>query len=181
MGPSCPCCRRPPPRVAPCPTRLRRRRQGLRQAPRRADAARHRVAADADDTDDGCRGRGWTGRRCTSAPQGADVLRCPCGGRRTVRRLHSTRAAAEARLRELGVSLPSRLLPPPTAPPQLVLDAERHNPPSSPAGPTCASTDRLGCDRVLAVERVVRAQAQTTESTEPPCGGDRFPAAPLIR
>jgi hypothetical protein len=54
---------------------------------------------------------------------GTDVLQCPCGGRRTVRRLHATRAAAEARLRELGVPLPSRLLPPPTAPPQLVLDA----------------------------------------------------------
>lgn len=55
---------------------------------------------------------------------GNDVLQCPCGGRRTVRRVHLTRKAAEARLAELGVALPSRLLPPPTAPPQLVLDVE---------------------------------------------------------
>jgi hypothetical protein len=32
---------------------------------------------------------------------GEDVLRCPCGGQRTVRRLSATRAAAEARLREV--------------------------------------------------------------------------------
>ena len=51
---------------------------------------------------------------------GADVLRCPCGGRRSIRSLHSTRAQAEARLLELGVALPSRLLPA-TAPLQLVL------------------------------------------------------------
>ena len=53
---------------------------------------------------------------------GNDVLQCPCGGRRTVRRVHLTRKDAEARLAELGVALPSRLLPPNTAPPQLVLD-----------------------------------------------------------
>jgi hypothetical protein len=53
---------------------------------------------------------------------GTDVLQCPCGGRRTVRRVHLTRKAAEARLVELGVTLPSRLLPPPTAPPQLLLE-----------------------------------------------------------
>jgi hypothetical protein len=52
---------------------------------------------------------------------GTDVLRCPCGGPRTIRRLHSTRALAEARLAQLGVPLPSRVLPPPTAPPQLLL------------------------------------------------------------
>lgn len=52
---------------------------------------------------------------------GTDVLRCPCGGRRTIRRLHSTRKQAEARLTELGVALPSRVLPPATAPPQLLL------------------------------------------------------------
>jgi hypothetical protein len=52
---------------------------------------------------------------------GTDVLRCPCGGRRTIRRLHSTRKHAEARLTELGVTLPSRVLPPATAPPQLSL------------------------------------------------------------
>lgn len=52
---------------------------------------------------------------------GTDVLRCPCGGRRTIRRLHSTRKQAEARLAELGVALPSRILPPATAPPQLLL------------------------------------------------------------
>lgn len=50
-----------------------------------------------------------------------DVLRCPCGGRRSIRSLHSTRAQAEARLIELGVALPSLLLPPATAPPQLSL------------------------------------------------------------
>ncbi|MCC6338199.1 MAG: hypothetical protein IT380_29925 [Myxococcales bacterium] len=53
---------------------------------------------------------------------GTDVLQCPCGGRRTVRRVHLTRKAAEARLVELGVVLPSRLLPRPTAPPQLLLE-----------------------------------------------------------
>lgn len=53
---------------------------------------------------------------------GTDVLQCPCGGRRTVRRVHLTRTAAEARLVELGVALPSRLLPKPTAPPQLALE-----------------------------------------------------------
>ncbi len=52
---------------------------------------------------------------------GTDVLRCPCGGRRSIRSLHSTRKQAEARLLELGVALPSRLLPPATAPPQLSL------------------------------------------------------------
>ena len=52
---------------------------------------------------------------------GTDVLRCPCGGRRTIRSLHSTRKQAEARLAELGVALPSRILPPATAPPQLLL------------------------------------------------------------
>ena len=52
---------------------------------------------------------------------GTDVLRCPCGGRRTIRGLHSTRKQAEARLIELGVALPSRVLPPATAPPQLLL------------------------------------------------------------
>jgi hypothetical protein len=52
---------------------------------------------------------------------GTDVLRCPCGGRRSIRSLHSTRKQAEARLAELGISLPSRALPPQTAPPQLAL------------------------------------------------------------
>jgi hypothetical protein len=52
---------------------------------------------------------------------GTDVLRCPCGGRRSIRSLHSTRKQAEARLTELGVALPSRVLPPATAPPQLLL------------------------------------------------------------
>ena len=52
---------------------------------------------------------------------GTDVLRCPCGGRRTIRSLHSTRKQAEARLTQLGVPLPSRVLPPATAPPQLLL------------------------------------------------------------
>jgi hypothetical protein len=49
------------------------------------------------------------------------VLQCPCGGRRSIRSLHSTRKQAEARLIELGVALPSRVLPPATAPPQLLL------------------------------------------------------------
>jgi Putative transposase len=52
---------------------------------------------------------------------GTDVLRCPCGGRRTITSFHSTRKQAEARLVELGVALPSRVLPPATAPPQLLL------------------------------------------------------------
>ena len=52
---------------------------------------------------------------------GNDVLRCPCGGSRSIRALHSTRKQAEARLLELGVPLPSRILPPATAPPQLLL------------------------------------------------------------
>jgi len=52
---------------------------------------------------------------------GNGVLRCPCGGRRSIRALHSTLKQAEARLTELGVALPSRRLPPATAPPQLLL------------------------------------------------------------
>ena len=52
---------------------------------------------------------------------GTDVLRCPCGGKRSIRAVHSTRKQAEERLTELGVPLPSRLLPPATAPPQLRL------------------------------------------------------------
>jgi hypothetical protein len=52
---------------------------------------------------------------------GTDVLRCPCGGRRSIRAVHSTRKQAEARLTELGIALPSRVLPPSTAPPQLLL------------------------------------------------------------
>ena len=43
---------------------------------------------------------------------GTDVLRCPCGGRRTVRALHLTRRAAEERLARLGVRLLPRRLPP---------------------------------------------------------------------
>jgi glucose-6-phosphate isomerase len=53
---------------------------------------------------------------------GTDVLRCPCGGRRAVTALHSTRKAAEERLAELGLPPRSLLLPPQTAPPQLDLD-----------------------------------------------------------
>ncbi|MDP2274418.1 MAG: hypothetical protein Q8N23_20535 [Archangium sp.] len=49
---------------------------------------------------------------------GTDVLQCPCGGRRTVTALHSTRKAAEERLVELGLPCRSLLLPPQTAPPQ---------------------------------------------------------------
>ena len=52
---------------------------------------------------------------------GTDVLRCPCGGRRSIRAVHSTRKQAEARLTQLGIALPSRVLPPATAPPQLLL------------------------------------------------------------
>ena len=52
---------------------------------------------------------------------GNDVLRCPCGGQRTIRALHSTHQAAEERLAALGRKLPSRLLPDATAPPQLTL------------------------------------------------------------
>ena len=56
---------------------------------------------------------------------GTDVLRCPCGGRRAVTALHSTRKAAEERLAELGLPPRSLLLPPQTAPPQLHLDVSR--------------------------------------------------------
>ena len=52
---------------------------------------------------------------------GNDVLRCPCGGRRTIKALFSTHKAAEERLVELGQHPPSRLLPSATAPPQLTL------------------------------------------------------------
>jgi Putative transposase len=52
---------------------------------------------------------------------GTDVLRCPCGGRRTIRALHATRKAAEERLLELRAVLASRVLPPATAPPQAAL------------------------------------------------------------
>ena len=52
---------------------------------------------------------------------GTEVLRCPCGGTRTVNALHATRKAAEERLAQLGIRPPSLLLPPPTAPPQLAL------------------------------------------------------------
>jgi hypothetical protein len=52
---------------------------------------------------------------------GNDVLRCPCGARRTIRALHSTHQAAEERLAALGRQLPTRLLPNATAPPQLNL------------------------------------------------------------
>lgn len=52
---------------------------------------------------------------------GNDVLRCPCGGRRTIRALFSTHKAAEERLVELGLRVPSRLLPKATAPPQMTL------------------------------------------------------------
>jgi hypothetical protein len=52
---------------------------------------------------------------------GTDVLRCPCGGRRRIHAVPSTRAAAEARLVELGVSLPParHRLPPASAQPGL--------------------------------------------------------------
>jgi len=53
---------------------------------------------------------------------GVDVLRCPCGGRRRIHAIHSTRKTAEARLLQLGHPLPSRLiLPPTTAQPSLPL------------------------------------------------------------
>ena len=53
---------------------------------------------------------------------GVDVLRCPCGGRRRIHAIHSTRKTAEARLLQLGHQLPSRLiLPPTTAQPSLPL------------------------------------------------------------
>lgn len=53
---------------------------------------------------------------------GVDVLRCPCGGRRRIIAIHSTRKAAEERLTQLGHHLlPRRLLPPATAQPSLPL------------------------------------------------------------
>jgi hypothetical protein len=53
---------------------------------------------------------------------GTDVLHCPCGGRRRILAVRTTRQAAEQRLAELGVKLlPAPALPPATAPPQLVL------------------------------------------------------------
>jgi hypothetical protein len=67
------------------------------------------------------RSAGSTGRRCISAPKGTDVLKGPCGGRRRTHAVYATRAAAEARLGELGVALPParRRLPPATAQPGL--------------------------------------------------------------
>ena len=53
---------------------------------------------------------------------GNDVLRCPCGGRRTIKALFSTHKAAEERLVELGQHPPSRLLPAATSPPQMSFD-----------------------------------------------------------
>ena len=53
---------------------------------------------------------------------GVDVLRCPCGGRRRIHAIHSTRKAAEERLVQLGHHLaPSAILPPATAQPVLPL------------------------------------------------------------
>lgn len=52
---------------------------------------------------------------------GTDVLLCHCGGRRSIRAVHSTRATAEERLTALGVWLPSRVLPPATDSPQFEL------------------------------------------------------------
>lgn len=55
---------------------------------------------------------------------GTDVLRCPCGGRRSIRALHPTRRAAEERLAVLGIHLPPRRPPPShlaAAPPQMHL------------------------------------------------------------
>ncbi len=53
---------------------------------------------------------------------GVDVLRCPCGGRRRIHAIHSTRKAAEERLVQLGHHLaPSAILPPDTAQPVLLL------------------------------------------------------------
>ena len=52
---------------------------------------------------------------------GDDVLRCPCGGTRSIRALFSTRKAAEERLAALGFHVTSRLLPQLTGPPQLDL------------------------------------------------------------
>ena len=52
---------------------------------------------------------------------GNDVLKCPCGARRTIKALFSTHKAAEERLTALGRPLDSRLLPRTTAGPQLTL------------------------------------------------------------
>ena len=53
---------------------------------------------------------------------GTDVLRCPCGGRRRLHAIHSTRKAAEERLLQLGHRLaPRHVLPPATAQPILPL------------------------------------------------------------
>ena len=57
---------------------------------------------------------------------GVDVLRCPCGGRRRIHAIHSTRKTAEERLLQLGHQLPSRfILPPTTAQPSLPLAGRR--------------------------------------------------------
>ena len=50
---------------------------------------------------------------------GTDVLRCPCGGTRSIRALYSTPAAAEERLEALGIHVSSRVLPQLTGPHQL--------------------------------------------------------------
>ena len=53
---------------------------------------------------------------------GTDVLRCPCGGRRRLHAIHSTRKPAGERLLQLGHRLaPRHLLPPATAQPALPL------------------------------------------------------------
>lgn len=52
---------------------------------------------------------------------GVDVLRCPCGGRRRIHAIYSTRKTAEERLLQLGHRLPARLLPPSTDQPSLPL------------------------------------------------------------
>lgn len=52
---------------------------------------------------------------------GTDVLRCPCGGTRRIRAIHSTRALAEARLAQLGIRFASALPPATAPPPQLSL------------------------------------------------------------
>ncbi|MCA2980359.1 MAG: transposase, partial [Myxococcaceae bacterium] len=75
-----------------------------------------------------------TGPPFTTEPKGVDVLHCPCSRRRSVHAIHSTRSAAEERLRQLGHPLvPAAVLPPSTAQPQLPLVPRRPSRTCNPA------------------------------------------------
>jgi hypothetical protein len=68
---------------------------------------------------------------------GVDVLRCPCGGRRRIHAIHSTRKTSEARLLQLGHqgTRLSRGPPGPGVPPSVSPCAATKTLPRSPPGP----------------------------------------------